>query len=141
MADGGVIDAAALFNALEPPTVRVPAECRPWWGRLFGLHRVLGPKVYRGRILSHAQFSIFVDDFIAWEEEDLEAEDAEKLFRRYLKAIRIPARAILRLPLSLQVEVMAGFFRCQAAATPATGRRRGRIEEMTRRREATPLAI
>lgn len=137
-------DLVPLVEALRRPTLTVPAGARPWWQRLFWFHRILGPKTYTGRVLSHAQFEPFVDRLLDLEDRDLAADPLEmsKLLRDYMKAIGIPWRHVERMPSVLQLQVAADFFGCQSDATPTSGekRRQGLVAMATKNvpRAASP---
>ena len=111
-----MIDATEIDRALARPEIRLPARYRPRWQRLLGLHRLLGPKTYRGRILSHREWAPFMTKFERWTGGEVELDEALPVFEDYLRAIGIPPGPILRLPGSLVLETMRDFFTSQVRA-------------------------
>lgn len=120
-------DATEVLRSLERPTLTVPPEYRPRWQRVLGLHRILGPKTYEGRVLSAQEWLPYQERFRALgvtssDEglDDLTPEEAEELvsiFRDYLDEIGIPPEVVMGLPGRAMKEAVEDFFTCQSRAT------------------------
>lgn len=81
------------------------------------LARVLPPKVHRGIVLSYDEFRPFREE---WEESwakattgELKEEEFQVSVARFLKAQRLPVRAIFSLPGTVLTEVLEELFLCQ----------------------------
>lgn len=119
-------DATEVLRSLERPRLTVPPEVRPRWQRILGLHRLLGPKTYEGRILSAQEWLPYQERFRALgvtssdeAMEDLTEEEAAELlsiFRDYLEEIGIPPEVVMGLPGRAMEEAVEAFFTCQSRA-------------------------
>ena len=101
-------DAAALVESVEPPEIRAP---RARWLRF------LGPKTWRGRVLSHAEFLPFAARFDALQKGQLSDDETRDLIRDYVDAIGIPPRVVTRLPPGVMLAALQSFLRCQMKAS------------------------
>lgn len=107
------MDVSGYLKALEPPRLTVP---RSRWTRW-----LLGPtKTYEGKILSHAQYLPFEQEFrLIQEAKDGGGDVNSRLlgtFKLYLNAIGIPQDVVLGLPSGVVLEVLTDFLARQVAA-------------------------
>lgn len=119
-------DATEVLRSLERPRLTVPPEYRPRWQRVLGLHHLLGPKTYEGRILSAQEWLPFQQRFrevgitsSGDAVEQVSEEDAVELlsiFRDYLEEIGIPPEVVMGLPGRAMEEAVDAFFTCQSRA-------------------------
>lgn len=108
-------EAKEFVALLEYPAITVERDS--WWERpLVRLGVLASTKTYTGRLLSHAEWVPMAEALDAASSGNLDVDEADRVYTRYLRAIGIPPNVVFDLPPGVMVAAIADFFVCQKAA-------------------------